>query len=193
MSGMSGGTPMPGQPVTGTRTYTYPMNQRAATLWYHDHRMGFTGASVWLGLAGFHLVHDDEVPPGPEQALPRVLHDRFRARRGDQVRREPAHDHARTPQPFTGKRRLHRLVYPSPTLDPGVDAPNHAIGSLCMQARKPEARAVPGCPRFGDDSVPGRPDGVERPPLSVVSPRSDRRGGVDITRCTGMRAKARSA
>lgn len=65
MSGMSGGTPMPGRPVTGVRTYTYPMNQRAATLWYHDHRMGFTGASVWRGLAGFHLVHDDE-----EEALP---------------------------------------------------------------------------------------------------------------------------
>jgi FtsP/CotA-like multicopper oxidase with cupredoxin domain len=49
----------------GTRTYAYPLRQRAATLWYHDHRMGFTGASVWRGLAGFHLVHDDE-----EAALP---------------------------------------------------------------------------------------------------------------------------
>jgi spore coat protein A len=47
------------------RTYTYPLRQPAATLWYHDHRMGFTGASVWRGLAGFHLVHDDE-----EDALP---------------------------------------------------------------------------------------------------------------------------
>jgi FtsP/CotA-like multicopper oxidase with cupredoxin domain len=47
------------------RDYTYPMEQRAATLWYHDHRHGFTGPAVWFGLAGFHLVHDDE-----EQALP---------------------------------------------------------------------------------------------------------------------------
>jgi len=34
------------------RDYRYPMDQRAATLWYHDHRMDFTGraygASSWL-------------------------------------------------------------------------------------------------------------------------------------------------
>ncbi len=47
------------------RDYVYPMDQRAATLWYHDHRMGFTGATVWRGLAGFHLVSDDE-----EERLP---------------------------------------------------------------------------------------------------------------------------
>jgi spore coat protein A, manganese oxidase len=51
--------------VVGQRDYVYPMNQRAATLWYHDHRMGYTGAAVWRGLAGFHLVRDDE-----EDALP---------------------------------------------------------------------------------------------------------------------------
>ncbi|MGX4687661.1 multicopper oxidase domain-containing protein [Streptomyces sp. JNUCC 63] len=44
----------------GVRSYTCPLKQRAATLWFHDHRMGHTGASVWMGLAGFHLVHDDE-------------------------------------------------------------------------------------------------------------------------------------
>ncbi|OBG94738.1 copper oxidase [Mycobacterium sp. E3251] len=51
--------------VVGQRDYVYPLDQRAATLWYHDHRMGYTGAAVWRGLAGFHLVHDDE-----EDALP---------------------------------------------------------------------------------------------------------------------------
>jgi spore coat protein A, manganese oxidase len=51
--------------VVGQREYSYPMNQRAATLWYHDHRMGYTGMAVWRGLAGFHLIHDDE-----EDALP---------------------------------------------------------------------------------------------------------------------------
>jgi FtsP/CotA-like multicopper oxidase with cupredoxin domain len=61
--------------VVGQREYVYPMSQRAATLWYHDHRMGYTGAAVWRGLAGFHLVHDDE-----EGALPRPAG-------------YPAHDH----------------------------------------------------------------------------------------------------
>lgn len=57
--------------VVAQREYVYPMNQRAATLWYHDHRMGYTGAAVWRGLAGFHLVHDDE-----EDALPLPRHGR---------------------------------------------------------------------------------------------------------------------
>ncbi|MFI1864665.1 multicopper oxidase family protein [Streptomyces jumonjinensis] len=56
----------------GTRTYTYPFDQRAATLWYHDHRMGYTGVAVWMGLAGFHLVHDEEEERLP---LPRGARD----------------------------------------------------------------------------------------------------------------------
>ena len=63
-----------------TRDYTYPLDQRAATLWYHDHRMGFTGPSVWFGLAGFHLVHDDEetlLPlPAGERDIPLMIADR---------------------------------------------------------------------------------------------------------------------
>lgn len=41
-----------------TRDYTYPEQPRAGTLWYHDHRMDFTAASVYRGLAGFHIAHD---------------------------------------------------------------------------------------------------------------------------------------
>jgi spore coat protein A, manganese oxidase len=43
----------------GSKDYVYPLEQRAATLWYHDHRMDFTGPQVWRGLAGFHIIHDD--------------------------------------------------------------------------------------------------------------------------------------
>jgi len=82
-----GDDPMPGMHAMphgelagGERTYTYPMNQRAATLWYHDHRMGFTGPGVWRGLAGFHLVHDDEeeaLPlPRGERDIPLMIADR---------------------------------------------------------------------------------------------------------------------
>jgi spore coat protein A, manganese oxidase len=66
--------------VVGQREYVYPMSQRAATLWYHDHRMGYTGAAVWRGLAGFHLVHDDEedaLPlPRGERDIPLMIADR---------------------------------------------------------------------------------------------------------------------
>jgi spore coat protein A, manganese oxidase len=64
----------------GEREYVYPSEQRAATLWYHDHRMDFTGPSVWRGLAGFHLIHDDEEDalglPSGERDLPLMLVDR---------------------------------------------------------------------------------------------------------------------
>lgn len=43
-----------------TRVYEYPNEQRAATLWYHDHRMDFTAPAVWKGLAGLHLITDEE-------------------------------------------------------------------------------------------------------------------------------------
>lgn len=66
--------------VAGERDYTYPFEQRAATLWYHDHRMDFSAPQIWRGLAGFHLVHDDEeaaLPlPAGDRDLPLMLTDR---------------------------------------------------------------------------------------------------------------------
>ncbi|MBO0892464.1 MAG: multicopper oxidase family protein [Acidothermales bacterium] len=71
---------MPGDIAHGSRAYVYPMRQRAMTLWYHDHRMDFTGPQVYRGLAGFHLVHDDEedalpLPKG-ERDIPLLICDR---------------------------------------------------------------------------------------------------------------------
>jgi spore coat protein A len=67
---------MPG----GTKEYIYPVQQRAATLWYHDHRMDFTGPQVYRGLAGFFLVRDEneETLPLPtgEKAIPLLIADR---------------------------------------------------------------------------------------------------------------------
>ncbi|MCW2901666.1 MAG: putative multicopper oxidase, partial [Streptosporangiaceae bacterium] len=66
--------------TSGSRDYTYPLRQRAATLWYHDHRMGFTGPGVWRGLAGFFLVGDEEedrLPlPRDDRDLPLMIADR---------------------------------------------------------------------------------------------------------------------
>ncbi len=50
---------------TNVRVHAYPNNQRASTLWYHDHAMDFTGRNVYMGLAGFYFIEDDE-----EAALP---------------------------------------------------------------------------------------------------------------------------
>jgi spore coat protein A len=66
--------------VIGSRIYRYPNRQRAATLWYHDHRMDFTGPAVYRGLAGFQLIRDDEEDaldlPRGERELPLMLADR---------------------------------------------------------------------------------------------------------------------
>lgn len=63
-----------------TRDYVYEMDQAAATLWYHDHRMDFTGPQVYRGLAGFHLIHDsaedDLGLPTGERDIPLMIMDR---------------------------------------------------------------------------------------------------------------------
>jgi len=39
-------------------TYRYPMDQEAATLWYHDHASGLTHINTQMGMAGFFPVTD---------------------------------------------------------------------------------------------------------------------------------------
>jgi spore coat protein A, manganese oxidase len=78
--GSAHGAQMVGRNANGVRDYVYPGKQRAATLWYHDHRMDFTAPQVYRGLAGFHLVHDDEedalpLPKG-ERDIPLMICDR---------------------------------------------------------------------------------------------------------------------
>jgi spore coat protein A len=48
------------QITAASREYTYANRQRAATLWYHDHRMDFTAPQVWRGLAGFYILRDPD-------------------------------------------------------------------------------------------------------------------------------------
>ncbi|HMN61572.1 MAG TPA: multicopper oxidase domain-containing protein, partial [Anaerolinea sp.] len=36
--------------------FQYPNNQRAATIWYHDHTLGMTRLNVYAGPAGFYLL-----------------------------------------------------------------------------------------------------------------------------------------
>ena len=67
----------PGQVVLDT----YPNDQRAATLWYHDHVMGVTRFTVYAGLAGLWIVRDERerelaLPEGPPYELPLLLADR---------------------------------------------------------------------------------------------------------------------
>jgi spore coat protein A len=62
------------------KDYRYPNYQRAATLWYHDHRMDFSGPQVYKGLAGLYLLRDEveeSLPlPKGEKEVPLVIADR---------------------------------------------------------------------------------------------------------------------
>jgi spore coat protein A len=55
-----GGQMSGASPSKHEQNYIYPNDQRAATLWYHDHAMGATGQNVYMGLAGFYLVEDED-------------------------------------------------------------------------------------------------------------------------------------
>jgi spore coat protein A len=67
----------PGQ----SAVFHYPMDQRAALLWYHDHVMGVTKFDVYAGLAGLWIVRDEGerelgLPEGPPSEVPLLIQDR---------------------------------------------------------------------------------------------------------------------
>jgi spore coat protein A len=59
----------------GSAVFQYPNDQRAATLWYHDHTLGMTRLNVYAGPAGFYNLRGgpSDLPagilPGPAPAL----------------------------------------------------------------------------------------------------------------------------
>jgi spore coat protein A, manganese oxidase len=63
-----------------TRHYEYANTGRAATLWYHDHHHLCAGRNLYMGLAGFYLLEDnDEINgrlPREKYDIPLMLQDR---------------------------------------------------------------------------------------------------------------------
>jgi FtsP/CotA-like multicopper oxidase with cupredoxin domain len=59
----------------GTATFQYENDQRAATMWYHDHTLGMTRVNVYAGPAGFYLLRrgPGDLPfgvlPGPAPGI----------------------------------------------------------------------------------------------------------------------------
>ncbi|HEY3391969.1 MAG TPA: multicopper oxidase domain-containing protein [Lacipirellulaceae bacterium] len=69
-----------GGPAGNSMVTTYPNNQRATTLLYHDHAMGITRLNVYAGMSGFYLIRDPieqglNLPSGPYD-VPLLLQDR---------------------------------------------------------------------------------------------------------------------
>src|SRR5262245_61613918 len=84
-------------PFFKNRVYDYPNDQRAATLWYHDHAIGITRCNIYWSPAGMFIMRDDiedslNLPSGIYE-IPLIIQDRNIAPDGS-------------------------LVYPDPTLPP---------------------------------------------------------------------------
>ncbi|MEO3975068.1 multicopper oxidase family protein [Streptomyces sp. CAU 1734] len=73
------GLPMDTIAPGGTRTYHYPNEQRAASLWYHDHAHHLEAENVYMGLHGLYLLTDtaEQLLPLPRGAfdVPLVIRD----------------------------------------------------------------------------------------------------------------------
>ncbi len=58
----------------------YPNDQRATTLWYHDHAMGVTALNLMAGLMGMYLIRDEEEDalclPCGRREVPLIICDR---------------------------------------------------------------------------------------------------------------------
>ncbi|HET9599406.1 MAG TPA: multicopper oxidase domain-containing protein [Anaeromyxobacteraceae bacterium] len=69
-----------GGPAGNAVEYTYENDQRAATLWFHDHAMGITRLNVYAGLAAFYVLRDAEEDalglPAGAQEVALVLQDK---------------------------------------------------------------------------------------------------------------------
>ncbi|MGB3613784.1 MAG: multicopper oxidase domain-containing protein, partial [Elainellaceae cyanobacterium] len=62
------------------KDYIYP-NDRAATIWYHDHAIDKTARNVYMGLAGMYIVEDgferDCPLPKDDYDVPLIIRDAF--------------------------------------------------------------------------------------------------------------------
>jgi spore coat protein A len=77
----SDGYPEAWYPPRGSSTGHYPLQQDAATLWYHDHAMGIERLNQYAGLFGAFVVRDDvedalALPKGRHE-VPLFLSDRL--------------------------------------------------------------------------------------------------------------------
>lgn len=91
---------MDGHPMdsiaSGTFQYSFPIQQRAGTYWYHAHPDVSTAKQVYSGFAGFFIVHDQEelslgLPSG-DHDIPLLIQDKRTSSGSNQLVYAPDHD-----------------------------------------------------------------------------------------------------
>lgn len=171
------------QVTTGKRDYRYPLEQPATTLWYHDHRMDFTAPQVWRGLAGFHIIRDDEEDalslPRGEREIPLMIADR--AFDEDGALRYPALDPELLGQPGVEDRYMAGvlgdviLVNGAPWPEAEVDAAQYRLRLLnasnarryALRLRTADGKPVPFTQIGSDGGLLARP--VEHDVVTMAS------------------------
>ncbi|MFI5529114.1 multicopper oxidase family protein [Kitasatospora sp. NPDC051853] len=75
----SDGAPMNTIAPGASKVYTYPNNQRASTLWFHDHAHHHESENVYRGLSSVYVINDDAEQalglPGGAYDVPLVIRD----------------------------------------------------------------------------------------------------------------------
>jgi spore coat protein A len=68
-------------PYWTSPVYHYPNDQKATTLWYHDHAVAITRLNVNTGLAGMYIIRDEEDDdlnlPSGRYEIPLIIQDRY--------------------------------------------------------------------------------------------------------------------
>jgi spore coat protein A, manganese oxidase len=125
------------------KDYEYP-NNRASTLWYHDHAVHRTSRNVYMGLAGMYIVEDEydrDLPfPKGEYEVPLIIQDKTFARDGSLI--------------FDDK--LERGVYGDVMLVNGVPWPRMEVANRKYRFRALNAGASRTCQlslSTGDDLI----------------------------------------
>ena len=162
-------------PFFKNRIYEYPNDQRAATLWYHDHAIGITRLNVYMGLAGMYILRDDvedalNLPSG-DYEIPLIIQDRNIAPDGSLVYPDPSVPPV--PEFFGESVLVNGKVWPFLAVEPRkyrfriLNASNARFYRLTLvesdQAGSPTGKAGPAFVQIGSDG------GLLSHPLSRTS------------------------
>jgi spore coat protein A len=105
------------------RRCTYPMDQEAATLWYHDHAMGLNRLNTYAGMFGMVLLRDEaedalQLPKG-DCELPLILADRFLTTNGELYYPDSGDpDHPWVPEFYAETLLVNNAISPFHTVEP---------------------------------------------------------------------------
>lgn len=177
-----------------SRTCTYPLEQDATALWFHDHAMGLNRLNSYAGLAGMLLVRDGEEDrlhlPSGEYELPLIIADRVIDKQGQlyyPVSGDP--DHPWVPEFYGDSVLINGKIKPYVEVEPRLyrlrilNAANSQFFALGLSNKQP--LHVIGC----DQGLLSQPEAV---PMFLLAPAERMDVLVDFAQCAGQQIQLRT-